>query len=83
MKLQDLLSCLSKQTNVALIDEFNYICTAPVTSPVWGPYLDRIVVKIDIYTPVDYENDPMAAHIAVSLDIDISEDDGMHKESEE
>lgn len=83
MRLQELLLCLTKETNVALIDCFDYVCTAPPNSPVWGRYVDRTVLKIDICKSADYEKDPMAAHIAVTLDIDISEDDGMYKESED
>lgn len=73
MKLQELLLCLSERTNVALFDGFEYVCTARPDSPVWEPYMNRTVVKIDICTPANYENDPLAAHIVVSLDIDNSE----------
>lgn len=83
MKLQELLLCLSERTNVALFDGFEYVCTACPNSPVWEPYVNRTVIKIDICTPANYEKDPLAAHIVVTLDIDISEDDGMYKESED
>ena len=55
MTLQELLLCLSEHTNVALIDAFEYVCTAQPNSPVWGPYVNRTVVKIDICAPVNYK----------------------------
>lgn len=48
MKLRDLLGCIRKVTNIAIVDDLEFICVAPHGSKVLEPYLDREILQIDI-----------------------------------
>lgn len=69
MKLKDLIDCIHDGpfVNLAILDDSQFVCTAPATGVALKPYHDRDVAFIDIYK--HNEEDKLTADLIITLEI--------------
>lgn len=70
MTLKDLFNrILNENTRILLIDNLELICMAPMKSPVFKPYLGRVIAFIEL--PTDANKDIVCgAELIVKLEVE-------------